>query len=195
MTILNDIQILTLCEENEMIIPFIRTSVRELENGRRILSKGASSFGYDVSLGEEIKIFTNQNAALIDPKKLNSETLIDGKVRTDEDGAKYVILPPNSYLLGVTIEYFKIPRDVMVICLGKSTYARAGCICNTTPIEPGFEGNIVIELSNSTSLPMKIYLNEGIAQFLFFRGESCRTSYGDRAGKYQGQRGVTLPKV
>lgn len=195
MTILNDIQILELCETSEMIKPYVQTSVRKLEDGRRILSKGVSSFGYDVSLGEEIKIFTNQNAALIDPKKLNSETLIDGKIRIDEDGSKYVILPPNSYLLGVTIEYFKIPRDVMVICLGKSTYARAGCICNTTPIEPGFEGNIVIELSNSTSLPMKVYLNEGIAQFLFFRGDACQISYGDRSGKYQFQQGVTLPKV
>lgn len=193
--ILNDAEIIKLCEESKMITPFTPSSVRKEEDGRRILSRGTSSFGYDVSLGEEIKIFTNQNAALIDPKKLDPATLIDGKVRIDEDGGKYVILPPNSYLLGVTNEYFHIPRDVMIICLGKSTYARAGCICNTTPIEPGFEGNVVIELSNSTSLPMKVYLNEGIAQFIFFRGKPCNVSYDDRNAKYQRQTGITLPRV
>ena len=195
MTILNDFQIIELCETAEMITPFVSTSIRRLEDGRRVLSSGVSSFGYDVSLGEEVKIFTNQNAALIDPKNLDQATLIDGKIREDVDGSRYVILPPNSYLLGVTKEYFKIPRDVMIICVGKSTYARAGCICNTTPIEPGFEGNIVIELSNATSLPLKVYLNEGIAQFIFFQGAPCKVSYGDRAGKYQFQKGVTLPRV
>lgn len=193
--ILNDKEIIELCQHSEMISPFTSQSIRKEEDGRRILSRGVSSYGYDVSLGEEVKIFTNQNAALIDPKKLDAATLIDGTVRVDDDGSKYVILPPNSYLLGVTQEYFKIPRDVMIICVGKSTYARAGCICNTTPIEPGFEGNVVIELSNATSLPLKVYLNEGIAQFIFFRGEPCGVSYGDRNGKYQGQTGVTLPKV
>lgn len=200
--ILNDKQIIDLCQNSEMIHPFTPESIREIEGGRRILSKGVSSFGYDVSLavktpsGEPaIKIFTNQNAAIIDPKKLDQGTLIDGTVRVDEDGAQYVILPPNSYLLGVTNEYFKVPRDVMIVCVGKSTYARAGCLCNTTPIEPGFEGNVVIELANATSLPMKVYLDEGIAQFMFFRGEPCGVSYGDRNGKYQGQTGVTLPRV
>lgn len=210
--ILNDKEIIELCESSEMIYPFTPGSVRAIdyrdhsENGtwrqRRILSKGVSSYGYDVSLAEftrdgtaSVKIFTNQNAAIIDPKKLDEGSLIDAVIREDEDRARYVILPPNSYLLGVTDEYFKIPRDVMIICVGKSTYARAGCLCNTTPIEPGFEGNVVIELANATSLPMKIYLHEGIAQFIFFRGKPCDTSYADRAGKYQGQVGVTLPRV
>lgn len=195
MSILADHQILERCEREGMIIPFERESIRELSDGRRILSKGASSYGYDVSLGDEIKIFTNQNAALIDPKRLDESTLIDGKIYVDIDGSKYVILPPNSYLLGVTQEYFNIPDDIMVICVGKSTMARAGCLCNTTPIEPGFKGNVVIELANATSLPMKIYLNEGIAQFIFFHGHPCSVSYADRNGKYQMQSGVTLPRV
>lgn len=196
--ILNDKEIVALCQESGMIHPFTTESVRVVD-GRKIISRGVSSYGYDVTLAEDVKIFTNQNASIIDPKKLDSGTLIDATVKTDEDGSKYVILPPNSYLLGVTNEYFKIPRDIMIICLGKSTYARAGNLCNTTPIEPGFEGNVVIELSNGTTLPMKVYLNEGIAQFLFFRGNPCGISYADRdggkGGKYQGQRGVTLPKV
>lgn len=194
MSILNDTEIIELCEQG-MIAPFAKTSIKREDCGRKILSRGVSSFGYDVSLSEEIKIFTNQNAALIDPKNLDTDTLIDATVKIDEDGAKYVILPPNSYLLGCTKEYFKIPRDVMIVCVGKSTYARAGCICNTTPIEPGFEGQVVIELANAATLPMKIYLNEGISQFLFFRGNPCEVSYGDRAGKYQGQTSITLPKV
>lgn len=202
MTILADYEIIKLCEEQQMIAPFERTSVKQLENGTRILSKGVSSFGYDVSLaaslpsGESpIKIFTNQNAAIIDPKELDVNTLIDAIIHVNRDGTRYVILPPNSYLLGVTNEYFKVPQNVMIICVGKSTMARAGCLCNTTPIEPGFEGNVVIELANATSLPMKIYLDEGIAQFMFFEGEPCHTSYADRKGKYMGQRGVTLPRV
>ena len=191
-----------------MITPFspelIRTvEDREIRGGevcvdtRKIISRGLTSYGYDVSLAcDEIKLFTNLNTTIIDPKRLNDKCLVDAEIRTDVDGAKYVLLPPNSYLLGHTIEYFRIPRDVMVVCLGKSTYARAGAIVNVTPIEPGFEGTVVIEIGNSTNLPLKIYLNEGISQFLFFRGEQpCRTSYGDRGGKYQGQTGVTLPKV
>lgn len=193
--ILNDSEIIELCANSEMITPFTPASIRQEEDGRKIISRGVSSYGYDVSLGEDVKIFTNQNAAIIDPKKLDKGTLIDANIKIDEDGSKFVILPPNSYLLGVTREYFKIPRDIMIVCLGKSTYARAGNICNTTPIEPGFEGNVVIELSNATTLPMKVYLNEGIAQFLFFRGNPCETSYADRGGKYQGQTGVTLPRV
>lgn len=198
--ILNDKEITQLCKEGT-IAPYSETSVRRVGHGlgeegfRSVLSFGMSSFGYDVSLAEEAKIFTNQNAAIIDPKKLDEGTLIDALIKTDAQGAKYVILPPNSYMLGRTVEWFKIPRDVMVVCVGKSTYARAGCICNTTPIEPGFEGNVVIELANTTSLPMKIYLGEGIAQFLFFRGNPCEVSYADRSGKYMGQFGITLPRV
>ncbi|WJJ55013.1 dCTP deaminase [Xanthomonas phage RTH11] len=164
---------------------------------RKIVSKGLTSYGYDVSLSDRVKLFTNINSATIDPKRFNEEeSLVDAVVKTDPcDGSQYVMLPPNSYLLGVTNEYFRIPRNVMVICLGKSTYARCGAIVNATPIEPGFHGNVVIEISNSTPSPMRIYVNEGIAQFLFFEGEECQTSYADRGGKYQGQTGVTLPKV
>jgi dCTP deaminase len=162
----------------------------------KIISCGLSSFGYDVSLTEEIRVFSNINSTVIDPKRFDERCLVDTKVMTDADGARYVILPPNSYALGWSREYFRIPRDIQVVCLGKSTYARAGAIVNTTPIEPGFEGNVVIEVSNSTSLPLMIYVNEGIAQFLFFQGsEECEVSYADRQGKYQGQTGLQLPKV
>lgn len=178
-----------------MISNFQPELVREID-GRRIISKGLTSFGYDVSIGESFKLFTNANAGVIDPKKGGEECLVDAKVHTAEDGARYVILPPNNYILGVTNEYFVIPRDVMVICVGKSTYARAGAIVNTTPIEPGFEGNVVIEIANAAQAPIKIYIDEGISQFMFFRGNrECKTSYGDRGGKYQGQTGVTLGKV
>jgi dCTP deaminase len=161
---------------------------------QKIISYGTSSMGYDVRLAEEFRIFSNVNSAIIDPKKFDERCLLLGELREDEDG-KYVILPPNSYLLGHTIEYMRIPRDIMVIAIGKSTYARAGAIVNVTPIEPGFEGTVVIEVSNSTPLPLKVYANEGIAQFVFFRGEACETSYGDRGGKYQGQQGIVLPKT
>lgn len=178
-----------------MISDFSPELIREID-GRKIISKGLTSFGYDVSLREDFKLFTNANAGLIDPKKGGEDCLVDANVYEDELGAKYVILPPNSYILGATHEYFTIPRDVMVVCVGKSTYARAGAIVNTTPIEPGFEGNVVIEIANATSSPMKIYIGEGISQFIFFRGNrACQTSYGDRGGKYQGQTGVTLGKV
>lgn len=189
-----------------MIYPFEPSLIREVLRARepdnevikhKIVSKGLTSYGYDVSLSDKVKLFTNINSATIDPKRFDDEeSLVDATVRTDpRDGSRYVILPPNSYLLGVTQEYFRIPRNVMVICLGKSTYARCGAIVNATPIEPGFHGNVVIEISNSTPSPMRIYVNEGIAQFLFFEGNECETSYADRGGKYQGQTGVTLPKV
>jgi dCTP deaminase len=194
MSILNDTEIIELCHSADMIVPFNDRSIR-VEHGRKILSKGVSSYGYDVSLSEDVRIFTNQNAALIDPKRLDEATLTVGTVKTDEDGSKYVILPPNSYMLGCTVEYFKIPSDVMIICVGKSTMARAGCIVNTTPIEAGFEGNVVIELANAATLPMKIYLNEGISQFIFFRGKPCSVSYSARAAKYQFQTGITLPRM
>lgn len=192
-----------------MITPYVDESVRSVDLGtkvvesfvvpippRKVLSFGTSSFGYDVRLAEAFKIFSNINAGVIDPKKLDELCLMDAAIKEDLDGSKYVLLPPNSYLLGHTVETFDIPRDVMVVCVGKSTYARAGAIVNVTPIEPGFQGTVVIEISNSTNLPLKIYANEGIAQFLFFQGsEACQVSYADRDGKYQGQLGVTLPKV
>lgn len=164
---------------------------------RKAISYGTTSYGYDVRLTDDVKIFTNVNAAEIDPKRFNQQgCLIDAQIQVDVDGARFIRIPPNSYMLGSTVETFNIPRDIMVVCLGKSTYARCGAIVNTTPIEPGFEGNVVIEISNSTPLPIRVYLDEGIAQFLFFRGDRpCGTSYADRGGKYQGQTGVTLPKV
>lgn len=191
-------------EFKPMISPFDANLIRQVAEvtdggpgpARKIISRGLTSYGYDVSLSDkEIKLFTNINSTEIDPKRLDERCLVDALIRTDEDGAKYVVLPPNSYLLGSTVEYFCMPRNIVAVCLGKSTYARAGVIVNVTPIEPGFEGNVVIEVGNSTGLPVRIYLNEGISQFLFFEGAPCRTSYADRGGKYNFQRGVTLPKV
>ena len=164
---------------------------------RKVISYGLSSYGYDIRLTEDIKLFTNVNTGEIDPLRFDEQgCLVDAEVKTTEDGARYVRIPPNSYLLGSTVEYFRIPKDIMVVCLGKSTYARCGAIVNVTPIEPGFEGNVVIEISNSTPLPMRIYIDQGIGQFMFFEGdEPCEVSYADRAGKYQGQTGVTLPRA
>jgi dCTP deaminase len=157
-------------------------------NQQKILSYGTSSFGYDVTLSNEFRIFTNINSSIIDPLNFDEKCLVEFK-------GDVCIIPPNSYILGVTREYFKIPRDVMVVCVGKSTYARCGAIVNVTPIEPGFSGHVVIEISNATNLPMKIYANQGVAQFLFFQSdEECETSYADKGGKYQNQTGMTLAK-
>lgn len=178
-----------------MISPFSAEQIR-CEDDRKIISHGVTSYGYDVTLAEEFKVFSNLNAAIINPKKFNSEAnLVDAKLMQDEKGAKYVVLPPNSYLLGRTREYFRMPRDVLAIALGKSTYARVGVAVNVTPIEPGFHGNVVIEVANQTTSPIMIFANEGISQFVFFRGEPCQTSYADRGGKYQGQTGVTVARV
>jgi dCTP deaminase len=190
-----------------MIAPFHPESIRRVEDRetrggelcvdpRKVISLGLTSYGYDVSLSEnDVRIFTNINATEIDPKALDEACLVPATIRIAPNGAKYVSLPPHSYMLGSTNEYFRMPRDVLAICLGKSTYARAGILVNATPIEPGFEGEVVIEIANSTSLPARIYLNEGISQFLFFQGEPCEVSYADRGGKYQGQTGVTLPRM
>lgn len=201
-----------IAEFEPMITPFLSQQVREVSdyhqkpiggvlvdvptNLRRIISKGTTSYGYDVSLSEEFQIFTNVNGAFIDPKRPNPKTLMVAEVQTDDYGDRYVWLPPNSYLLGRTIEYFNIPRNIVAVCVGKSTYARVGVQVNVTPIEPGFKGHVVIEISNGTSLPVKIYANEGISQFMFHQGsEDCETSYADRGGKYQGQTGITHAKV
>lgn len=160
----------------------------------KIISRGLSSFGYDVTLSREFKIFTNVNSIVIDPKNFNDECLADAKLITDETGT-YVILPPNSYLLGRTVEYFQIPKDISIVAVGKSTYARAGCIVNVTPIEANFKGNVVIEISNSTPSPLKIYAGEGIAQFIFLRGDEEATVPYDETRKYQNQTGITLPKA
>lgn len=158
----------------------------------KIISKGLTSFGYDVSLAEDFKIFTNINSSIIDPLNFSEDTLHSTSAKD------HVLLPPHSYLLGHTPEYFRMPRNVLALCVGKSTYARCGVIINVTPIEPGFEGHVVVEIANTTSLPVKIYVNQGIAQFIFFEGDDCETSYADRnngeGGKYQKQTGVTLAK-
>lgn len=178
-----------------MITPFIPTPEKYLNNNR-VLSFGISSYGYDVRLAKDLKIFTNINSAIIDCYDLNYECFVDANLKTDDKGNVYAILPPNSFMLGHTIEYFNIPRDVLVICMGKSTLARSGISINVTPIEPQFKGNVVIEIANMTNLPVKIYTDVGISQFMFFRGdEECIRSYADKGGKYQCQQGLTLPKV
>lgn len=167
-----------------MIEPYEEKQIAEGQ-----ISYGVSSYGYDARVAPEFKVFTNVDSAIIDPKNFQESSFVDRN--TD-----VCILPPNSFALGRTVEYFRIPRDVLVICLGKSTYARCGIIVNVTPLEPEWEGHVTLEFSNTTPLPAKIYANEGVCQFLFYRGESeCETSYKDRAGKYMGQTGVTLPKI
>jgi len=174
--------------EYKMIEPFEPGQVRCRDNGR-IVSYGTSSYGYDVRCANEFKIFTNINTTIVDPKQFDEKSFVDLK-------ADVCIIPPNSFALARTIEYFRIPRNVLVICLGKSTYARCGIIVNVTPLEPEWEGHVTLEFSNTTTLPAKIYANEGVAQMLFFESdEVCSTSYADRGGKYQGQKGVTLPKA
>lgn len=156
---------------------------------KKIVSYGLSSYGYDVRLGNKFKIFTNINNGVIDPLAMDEKCYIDYE-------GECCIIPPNSYVLGHTVEYFRIPRDIMVICVGKSTYARAGAIINVTPIEPEFEGQVVIEISNATNLPLKVHANQGIAQFLFLKGDvPCEVSYADRDGKYQGQTGVVTARI
>jgi dCTP deaminase len=171
-----------------MIEPFETGQVRVV-NGQRIVSYGTSSYGYDVRCAGEFKIFTNINSTIVDPKSFESGNFVDLN-------ADVCIIPPNSFALARTVEYFRIPRNVLTICLGKSTYARCGIIVNVTPLEPEWEGHVTLEFSNTTPLPAKIYANEGVAQMLFLESdEVCETSYKDRGGKYQGQRGVTLPKT
>jgi dCTP deaminase len=188
MSIKADRWIRRMSEQHQMIEPFSPNQVREA-NGHKIVSYGTSSYGYDVRCADEFKIFTNINSAVVDPKNFDANSFVD--VKSD-----VCIIPPNSFALARTVEYFKIPRDVLVVCLGKSTYARCGIIVNVTPLEPEWEGHVTLEFSNTTTLPAKIYAWEGVAQMLFFQSdEVCETSYGDRKGKYQGQRGVTLPKT
>lgn len=192
MTVLSDATLRELGPS--MIFPFTAEQVRR-DAGVRKISYGTSSYGYDVRLAKQISLFTNKHGRIIDPKDFDLRCLEPAQTEWSLDG-DYVLLPPHSYLLGHTVEEFKIPNDIMVIAVGKSTYARCGIHVNVTPIEPGFEGQIVIEISNATSLPAKIYLEEGIAQFVFLRGDrACSTSYADRRGKYQGQQGVAHAKV
>jgi len=173
-----------MAQEHAMIEPFVETQVRE-----GVISYGVSSYGYDLRVADEFKIFTNVHSAIVDPKHFVPESFVDYK-------GDVCIIPPNSFVLARSIEYFRIPRRVLTICLGKSTYARCGLIVNVTPFEPEWEGHVTLEISNTTPLPAKIYANEGLAQVLFFEAdEVCDVSYGDRKGKYQGQRGVTPPKL
>jgi dCTP deaminase len=188
MSIKSDTWIRQMAQQHGMIEPFESGQVRDSERGR-VISYGTSSYGYDVRCSDEFKIFTNINSAIVDPKNFDSNSFVD--VKSD-----VCIIPPNSFALASTIEYFRIPRDVLTICLGKSTYARCGIIVNVTPLEPEWEGHVTLEFSNTTTLPAKIYANEGIAQMLFFGADdTCEVSYKDRGGKYQGQTGVTLPKA
>ncbi len=188
MGIKSDSWIRRMAEQTGMIEPFEIQQVRESPQGR-VISYGTSSYGYDVRCSDEFKIFTNINSAIVDPKDFDAESFVD--VKSD-----VCIIPPNSFALARTVEYFRIPRDVLTICLGKSTYARCGIIVNVTPLEPEWEGHVTLEFSNTTPLPAKIYANEGVAQMLFLGAdEVCISSYKDRGGKYQGQRGVTLPKT
>ncbi|HEV3019894.1 MAG TPA: dCTP deaminase [Burkholderiaceae bacterium] len=171
-----------------MIEPFEPTQVRSVD-GRRVVSYGTSSYGYDIRCAPEFKIFTNINSTIVDPKAFDPNSFVD--LRGD-----VCIIPPNSFALARTIEYFRIPRNVLTICLGKSTYARCGIIVNVTPLEPEWEGHVTLEFSNTTTLPARIYANEGCAQVIFIESdEVCETSYRDRGGKYQGQTGVTLPRT
>ena len=184
MSVLSDKWIRKMSKEEGMISPFEDKQIR----GKSI-SYGLSSFGYDARVSDEFKIFTNVNSEIVDPKNFKSSNFIT-------KNSSECIIPPNSFVLARTVEYFKIPKNVLVICLGKSTYARCGIIVNVTPLEPGWEGHVTLEFSNTTPLPAKIYANEGVAQFVFIKGnEDPAVSYADRNGKYQGQKGVTLPKI
>lgn len=188
MSLKSDRWIIDMALTHGMIEPFEAKQVRQAGD-KRIISYGVSSYGYDVRCASEFKIFTNINSAVVDPKAFDENSFVN--VKSD-----VCIIPPNSFALARTIEYFRIPRDVLTICLGKSTYARCGIIVNVTPLEPEWEGHVTLEFSNTTNLPAKIYAHEGVAQMIFLQAtDSCDVSYKDRNGKYQGQLGVTLPKA
>ena len=184
MSVMPDTWIRKMATEYGMISPFTEAQQRD-----GVISYGVSSYGYDARVSDEFKIFTNVDSAVVDPKNFSDAGFVDRK--TD-----ICVIPPNSFALARTVEHFRIPRDVLVICLGKSTYARCGIIVNVTPLEPEWEGHVTLEFSNTTPMPARIYANEGAAQFIFLKADSiCETSYADRKGKYQGQLGVTLPRL
>ena len=184
MSIKSDKWIKRMATEHQMIVPFEERQVR-----RGVISYGLSSYGYDIRVANEFKIFTNVNCSIVDPKDFDEQSFVDFK-------GDVCIVPPNSFALARSVEYFKIPRNVLTICLGKSSYARCGIILNVTPFEPEWEGFATLEISNTTPLPAKIYANEGIAQVVFFESdESCEVSYADKKGKYQAQRDITLPRI
>ncbi len=188
MTIKSDKWIRRMAERYGMIEPFEPRQIKSNGNGS-LVSYGTSSYGYDIRCSNEFKIFTNINSAIVDPKNFTAASFVDFR-------GDVCIIPPNSFALARTVEYFRIPRNVLVLCLGKSTYARCGIIVNVTPLEPEWEGHVTLEFSNTTPLPARIYANEGVAQVIFLESdEVCEVSYKDRGGKYQGQQGVTLPKI
>ncbi|MBL67010.1 MAG: dCTP deaminase [Verrucomicrobiales bacterium] len=189
MGIHSDQWIRQMAADHGMIEPFAEGQVRAAANGSRVISYGVSSYGYDLRVSDEFKVFTDVFSTVVDPKAFDENSFVD--MTTDE-----CIIPPNSFALSRSVEYFRIPRDVLTVCLGKSTYARCGIIVNVTPFEPEWEGHVTLEISNTTPLPAKIYANEGLAQVLFFEAsETCETSYADRGGKYQSQTGITIPRM
>jgi dCTP deaminase len=184
MGVKSDAWIERMCREHRMIEPFAPRQVRQ-----GVISFGVSSYGYDIRIADEFKIFTNVNSTVVDPKHFDERSLVDFR-------GDVCIIPPNSFALGRTVEYFRIPRDILCTCVGKSSYARCGIITNVTPFEPEWEGYATLEISNTTPLPAKIYANEGIAQLVFFSAdEACEVSYAERKGKYQAQKGITLPRL
>jgi len=188
MPVKSDRWIRKMAKEHGLIEPFVDRQIRRIE-GRGVISYGLSSYGYDVRCADEFKIFTNVHSAIVDPKNFDEKSFVDFK-------GDVCVIPPNSFALARTIEYFRIPRNVITICLGKSTYARCGIIVNVTPLEPEWEGHVTLEFSNTTPLPAKIYAGEGVAQVVFLEAdEECEVSYKDRGGKYQGQRGVVVPRL
>jgi len=188
MSVCPDRWIRKMSQEKGMITPFVERQVRD-DNGRKIISYGLSSYGYDLRVSDEFKVFTNVFSAMVDPKEFDDKSFVD--VKTD-----VCVVPPNSFALARSVEYFRIPRNVLTICVGKSTYARCGIIVNVTPFEPEWEGHVTLEISNTTPLPARIYANEGLAQVVFFAAsEECETSYADRGGKYMKQQGITVPRM
>lgn len=196
MSVKSDRWIIRMCREHGLLTPFDEKLVREID-GRRIISAGVSSYGYDLRLAPDgFRVFSPIASAEIDPKRFDESSLIEAPLRTSEDGSQYWLMPPHTYALGVTVETFNLPRNVIGFCLGKSTYARSGIIVNATPLEPGWRGRLVLEFSNSADLPVRIYANEGAAQVTFFESdEECETSYADRKGKYQDQEGLVTPRL
>ncbi|MDQ3473480.1 MAG: dCTP deaminase [Acidobacteriota bacterium] len=196
MTVKSDRWIRRMAEDEQLIQPFSAQLVREVQ-GRRIISAGASSYGYDMRLADDgFRVFSPIHGREIDPKKFDESSLVEPPLQTTDDGSQYYLMPPHSYALGVTVETFRMPRNVTAICMGKSTYARAGLIVNTTPLEAGWQGRLVIELGNLADLPLRVYVNEGIGQVVFFESdEDCSVSYEDRGGKYQGQKGLTYSRL
>ncbi|MEI8300616.1 MAG: dCTP deaminase [Chlamydiota bacterium] len=185
MTLQSDRWIKEMARNHGMIEPFADSQIKEVDN-RRVISYGLSSYGYDLRVGKQFKVFTNIYNTMVDPKNFQPDAFVDME-------GDYCIIPPNSFALAMSVEYFRIPRDVLTLCIGKSTYARCGIIVNVTPFEPEWEGYVTLEISNTTPLPAKIYGGEGLAQVLFYRGEPCEVSYADRQGKYMKQMEITMP--